>query len=56
MSYIPGVNLDAAWGYLSTQERDTIFADIAQFITALRNLPRRAQGIISSAYENPAYY
>ncbi|KAI6767716.1 hypothetical protein HG530_005725 [Fusarium avenaceum] len=55
MDYIKGECLESAWNHLSTGERDTVFADIKQYISWLRELQPPAQDIVSSAYENPAY-
>ncbi|GAB0137872.1 hypothetical protein EsDP_00006125 [Epichloe bromicola] len=55
MAYVQGDDLDSAWSGLSTDQRDTIFADIKQHISSLRDLQPPKQGIISSALQNPAY-
>lgn len=55
MAYIKGACLESAWNRLSTGERETVFADIKQHLSWLRELQPRAQDIVSSAYENPAY-
>lgn len=55
MAYIQGSTLDCAWGGLSTDQRDTIIADIKQHISSLRELQPPTQGIVSSALQNPAY-
>lgn len=55
MSYIRGVTLEAAWDGLSTQQRDTIFADLKQHLSRLRDLPPPAEDIVCSAFQNPAY-
>lgn len=55
MAYIQGTNLQSAWSGLSVDQRDTIFADIKQHVSSLRELQPPAQGIVSSALQNPAY-
>ncbi|POR35148.1 Protein kinase-like domain protein [Tolypocladium paradoxum] len=55
MAYVQGGNLDSAWSGLSTDQRDTIFADIKQHMSSLRELQPPTQGIVSSALQNPAY-
>ncbi|KAF4505958.1 hypothetical protein G6O67_007853 [Ophiocordyceps sinensis] len=56
MAYVPGDTLDSAWRRgLSTDEKDTICADIKQHISSLRELQPPAQDIVSSALQNPAF-
>ncbi|CAJ0540916.1 Ff.00g077890.m01.CDS01 [Fusarium sp. VM40] len=55
MAYIKGACLESAWNRLSTGERDTVFVDIKQHLSWLRELQPPAQDIVSSAYENLAY-
>ncbi|KAK4153918.1 kinase-like domain protein [Chaetomidium leptoderma] len=55
MAYVPGDTLEQAWNGLSTDQRDTIFADIKQHMSSLRALQPPAQDIVSSALQNPAY-
>jgi hypothetical protein len=55
MAYIPGDNLDKAWGSLTVDQRNTVFADIKQYISCLRKLQPPAEDIVSSALQNPTY-
>ncbi|KAJ4265308.1 hypothetical protein NW762_004593 [Fusarium torreyae] len=55
MEYVKGDTLDSVWDYLSTGQRDTIFADIKQHLGCLRDLQPPAQNLVSSAFQNPAY-
>lgn len=55
MSYVHGDALDTAWAGLSPEERNSIFADIKQYLSSLRELPPPAQDIVCSALQNPAY-
>ncbi|KAH7015630.1 kinase-like domain-containing protein [Ilyonectria destructans] len=55
MAYIKGDDLDMAWSGLSTDQKNTIFADIKQHLACLRELQPPKQDIVSSALQNPAY-
>ncbi|KAM0278486.1 hypothetical protein ACHAQH_005153 [Verticillium albo-atrum] len=55
MAYIQGDALDTAWAGLSTDDRNTIFADVKQYVSSLRELQPPAQDIVCSASHNPAY-
>lgn len=55
MAYIPGDTLSTVWDSLSTDDRDTIFADIKKYVSCLRELPPPKQDIVCSASRNPAY-
>ncbi|KAI5464356.1 kinase-like domain-containing protein [Mariannaea sp. PMI_226] len=55
MAYVKGECLDSAWSRLSKHQRDTIFADIKQHLSCLRDLQPPTQAIVSSALLNPAY-
>jgi tRNA A-37 threonylcarbamoyl transferase component Bud32 len=55
MAYIPGDTLERAWAGLSTDERNTILADIKYHVSCLRELQPPAQDIVCSASQNPAY-
>ncbi|KAK7428054.1 hypothetical protein QQZ08_005486 [Neonectria magnoliae] len=55
MAYVQGDDLDSVWDDLSTDQKDTIFADIKQHLSSLRNLELPAQNIVCSALQNPAY-
>lgn len=55
MAFVRGITLERAWKGLSADQKDTIFADIKQHITSLRELQPPAQDIVSSALQNPAY-
>ncbi|KAH6983336.1 kinase-like domain-containing protein [Ilyonectria sp. MPI-CAGE-AT-0026] len=55
MAYIKGDDLDTAWSGLSTDQKNTIFADIKQHLACLRGLQPPKQDIVSSALQNPAY-
>ncbi|KAM4058928.1 phosphotransferase enzyme family protein [Hirsutella rhossiliensis] len=55
MAYVQGEDLEYAWSGLSTDQIDSIFADLKQHISSLRELQPPAQGVVSSALQNPAY-
>ncbi|GJN81085.1 hypothetical protein PLIIFM63780_004617 [Purpureocillium lilacinum] len=55
MAYVPGEALDEAWADLSTDQKYSIFADLKQHLSTLRELEPPAQGLVSSALQNPAY-
>lgn len=57
MAYIRGVPLDAAWGRgrLTPDQKKTIFADIKEYVSALRALPPPAEDVVGSALQNPLY-
>ncbi|KAL2260034.1 hypothetical protein VTK26DRAFT_6103 [Humicola hyalothermophila] len=55
MAYIRGDDLGTVWAGLSTDERNTIFADIKHYVSCLRALQPPAQDIVGSAFRNPAY-
>lgn len=55
MAYIQGDTLASAWAGLSTDERNTVFADIKHYVSSLRELQPPAQDIVCSAFQNPAY-
>ncbi|CAK7237165.1 hypothetical protein SCUCBS95973_009869 [Sporothrix curviconia] len=55
MEYVPGDTLGLAWDGLSTAARDTVFADLKEYIDRLRRLEPPAEGFVSSAFQNPAY-
>jgi hypothetical protein len=55
MAYVQGDTLDRAWSGLSTDQRNTIFADIKQHLSCLRELQPPTQDLVSSALQNPAY-
>ncbi|KAK1768893.1 kinase-like domain protein [Phialemonium atrogriseum] len=55
MAYVQGDTLASAWSGLSTDQRNTIFADIKQHVSCLRELQPPTQDMVSSALQNPAY-
>ncbi|KAF7552900.1 hypothetical protein G7046_g7265 [Stylonectria norvegica] len=58
MEYIQGEDLDTAWrteGRLSQDQKKTIFADIKEYISILRELQPPAGDLVASALGNPAY-
>ncbi|KAG6040780.1 hypothetical protein E4U41_007049 [Claviceps citrina] len=55
MSYIKGTTLDDAWWGLSTDQKNTIYGEVKQYISILRELPPPVDDIVSSAFQNPAY-
>ncbi|RSM18746.1 hypothetical protein CDV31_002466 [Fusarium ambrosium] len=55
MEYAQGDGLDSAWGHLSVDEKNTVFADIKQHVSWLRELQPPTQDIVSSALQNPAF-
>lgn len=57
MEFVRGDTLSVAWrrdGGLTLDQKNAIFADIKQHITALRELPAPEDDLVSSAYQNPA--
>lgn len=55
MAYVQGDSLDSAWRRMSVDEKDTVFADIKQHVSCLRELQPPTQDIVSSALQNPAF-
>ncbi|KAI8719779.1 Non-specific serine/threonine protein kinase [Fusarium sp. LHS14.1] len=55
MAYVRGDGLDSAWSRLSVDEKNTVFADIKQQVSCLRELQPPTQDIVSSALQNPAF-
>lgn len=55
MAYVPGDTLEMAWAGLSTDQRTTVFADIKQQLSSLRELQPPTQDVVCSAFQNPAY-
>ncbi|KAF5021319.1 hypothetical protein F66182_6641 [Fusarium sp. NRRL 66182] len=55
MAHVKGDCLDSAWKRISTDEKDSIFADIKQYLSCLRQLQPPTHDIVSSALQNPAY-
>lgn len=58
MEYIHGDDLDTAWrtdGRLTPNQKRTIFADIKEYISILRELQPPAEDLVASALQNPAY-
>lgn len=55
MAYIPGDALSTVWDGLSSDDRNTIFADIKKYVSCLRELPPPQQDVVCSASRNPAY-
>ncbi|KAI9162891.1 Protein kinase-like domain protein [Paramyrothecium foliicola] len=54
MAYIRGDNLDGAWDDLPNEQRDSIFADIKQHVSCLRDLQPPKHDLVCSALQNPA--
>lgn len=57
MEYINGKDLENAWldDSLTLDEKKTIFADIKQYVSILRELQPPKADLVSSALQNPAY-
>jgi thiamine kinase-like enzyme len=54
MAYIRGEPLSRAWRTLTSDQKRTIFADIKQYVSILRQLPPPKEDLVSSAFQNPA--
>ncbi|KFH45487.1 hypothetical protein ACRE_036600 [Hapsidospora chrysogenum ATCC 11550] len=54
MAYIRGEPLSHAWRTLTSDQKKTIFADIKQYVSILRELPPPKEDLVSSAFQNPA--
>ncbi|QPG97625.1 hypothetical protein C2857_006631 [Epichloe festucae Fl1] len=58
MEYITGEDLDTAWrkeGRLSQDQKKTIFSDIKEYVSILRELQPPAEDLVASVLQNPAY-
>ncbi|KAJ4146231.1 hypothetical protein NW754_001695 [Fusarium falciforme] len=55
MKYAQGDSLDSAWRRMPVDEKDTVFADIRQHVSCLRELQPPTRDIVSSALQNPAF-
>lgn len=55
MAYIRGEPLSRAWRTLAPDQKKTIFADIKQYVSILRQLPPPKEDLVSSALQNPTH-
>ncbi|KAG6006698.1 hypothetical protein E4U21_006773 [Claviceps maximensis] len=55
MSYIKGQTLGKAWDSLSTDQRNSISAEIKQHVSSLRQLSPPAEDMVCSAFQNPVW-
>ncbi|OAQ98118.1 hypothetical protein LLEC1_06629 [Akanthomyces lecanii] len=55
MEYVQGRTLSKALCTLSTDQTASVFAQLQQYVAALRALPPPEPGVVSSAFGNPAH-
>ncbi|KAG6102826.1 hypothetical protein E4U30_000013 [Claviceps sp. LM220 group G6] len=55
MAYIKYPTLGYVWHSLSTSQKNSIYIDLVQHTSSLRELLPPIEGVVSSAFQNPAY-